>query len=159
VINLDRVCRGVIAIGASAGGVQVLGDLLAVLPADLPAVVGIVLHGNRFHEGRLTAVLGRRAALKVVEPGHAEALGPGAAYLAPRDQHLTFVDGAAGLDRGPREHGTRPAIDPLFRSAAAGFGRRVVGVLLTGYGGDGVTGLVARDMAVEAAGPTGCRPV
>jgi two-component system chemotaxis response regulator CheB len=63
-----------------------------------------------------------------------------AVYVAPRDQHMLFDDGCVRLSRGAREHHTRPAIDPLFRSAAERYGQRVVGVLLSGMGSDGVSG-------------------
>jgi two-component system chemotaxis response regulator CheB len=140
--------RDVVTIGASAGGVQAIMRVLAKLPGDLPTIVGVVLHRSPYHETQLAAVLGRHAALPVLEPAEGDVLKPGAVYIAPRDQHLRFEDGRARLSRGPREHLTRPAIDPLFRSAAAEFGARVVGVLLTGYGGDGVPGLIA----IKAAG-------
>ena len=134
--------RDVFTLGASAGGVQALIYLLSKLPSDLPATIGVVLHRTPYHETRLAWVLGRQATLKVVEPDDGETLQRGVVYVAPRDQHLLFDDGCARLSRGPREHLTRPAIDPLFRSAAAAFGPRVAGVLLTGYGGDGVPGLI-----------------
>jgi len=140
--------RDVIVIGASAGGVQAIMRLLAKLPADFPAIVGIVLHRSPYHETQLAVVLGRHSALRVYEPSEGDVLERGVVYIAPRDQHLLLADGRAHLSRGPREHLTRPAIDPLFRSAAAEFGARVVGVLLTGYGGDGVPGLIA----IKAAG-------
>jgi two-component system chemotaxis response regulator CheB len=116
--------------------------LLSQLPSELPATIGIVLHRTPYHETRLPAVLGRHAAMKVLEPDDGESLQRAVVYVAPRDQHLLFEDGVARLSRGPREHRTRPAIDPLFRSAAASYGSRVAGVLLTGYGGDGVSGLI-----------------
>jgi two-component system chemotaxis response regulator CheB len=72
----------------------------------------------------------------------------GTIYLAPRDRHLLFEAGHLRLDGGPREHHTRPAVDPLFVSAAQAFGPRVVGVVLTGTGDDGVHGLIA----IKAAG-------
>jgi len=147
-IDRNARARDVITVGASAGGVQALTQLLAKLPAGLPAIVGVVLHRSPHIESRLPFVLGRRAAIKVVEPASGDLLEQGVAYVPPRDQHLIFQDGRAYLSRGPREHLTRPAIDPLFRSAAAAFGPRVVGVLLTGYGGDGVPGLIS----IKAAG-------
>ena len=134
--------RDVIVVGASAGGVQALMRLLSELPADLQAIVGIVLHRSPYHETRLPWVLGRDSRLKVIEPLDETLLEPGTVYVAPRDQHLLFEKGRARLSRGPREHRTRPAVDPLFRSAAAAYGPRVVGVLLTGFGGDGVPGLI-----------------
>jgi two-component system chemotaxis response regulator CheB len=146
--NTSGQPRDVIVIGASAGGVQALMFLLSRLPRGLPATVGVVLHRAPYHETKLPAVLGRDAALRVLEPEDGAILEPGVVYVAPRDQHLLFERGAARLSRGPREHMTRPAVDPLFRSAAAEFGARVAGVLLTGYGGDGVPGLIA----IKAAG-------
>ena len=107
-----------------------------------------MLHRSPHIESQLPFVLGRHAALKVVEPASGDLLEQGVVYVAARDQHLIFQDGRALLSRGPREHLTRPAIDPLFRSAAAEFGPRVTGVLLTGYGGDGVPGLIS----IKAAG-------
>ena len=142
-INAQRVKRDVIVLGASAGGVQPLKDLLQLLPPDLPAIVAIVLHRSPYHETRLPMVLGRHALLSVLEPADRDPVLSGAVYVAPRDQHMLFTDGVVRLNRGPREHHTRPAIDPLFRSAAEAYGPRVVGVLLSGMGSDGVSGLIA----------------
>jgi two-component system chemotaxis response regulator CheB len=105
-------------------------------------VVAIVLHRSPFHATQLPAVLGRRAQLTVTEPGDGAPIERSVVYVAPRDQHMVMDDGVVRLDRGPKQHRTRPAIDPLFQSAAAAYGPRVVGVLLTGMGGDGVTGLI-----------------
>src|SRR5207237_1133332 len=122
---------------------EVLLDLLGHLPRDLPAAVAVVLHRAAVHESRLAAVFGRRSRLPVVEPEHGAPVEHGRVYLAPRDHHL-LVDGQVFLlDHGPKQHYTRPALDPLFRSAAASFGPRAVGVILSGSGGDGVAGLIA----------------
>jgi two-component system chemotaxis response regulator CheB len=147
-LNIDAKVRDVVVIGASAGGVQALMFLLSKMPADLRAIIGVVLHRTPYHETKLPFVLGRNAAVRVLEPDDCALLEPGVVYVAPRDQHLVFEKDRARLNRGPREHMTRPAVDPLFRSAAAAFGSRVAGVLLTGYGGDGVPGLIA----IKAAG-------
>jgi two-component system chemotaxis response regulator CheB len=112
------------------------------MPGDLPAVVGIVLHRTPYHETQLPLVLGRHSALRTIEPDDGAELERRVVYVAPRDQHLLFEKDRARLSRGPREHMTRPAIDPLFRSAAKAYGPRVVGVLLTGFGGDGVPGMI-----------------
>jgi two-component system chemotaxis response regulator CheB len=143
VINATGIQRDIIVIGASAGGVQPLITLLELLPGDLQATLAIVLHRSRFHEGRLPWVLGRHTPLRVMEPADGTPVRPRFVYVAPRDQHLVFDDGLVRLHGGPPEHRTRPAVDPLFRSAAARYGHRVVGVLLSGNGGDGVSGLIA----------------
>ena len=142
-INAGRVKRDVIVIGGSAGSIQPLIDLLQRLPPDLPATVGIVLHRSPYYESQLPSVLGSRAMLSVLEPADGDPVLSGAVYVAPRDQHLVFEDGIVRLNRAAREHHTRPAVDPLFRSAAARYGERVVGVLLSGMGADGVSGLIA----------------
>src|SRR4030095_265263 len=92
--------RDVITVGASAGGVQALMQLMAKLPAGLPAINGGVLHRSPHVESRLPFVLGRHAAIKVVEPASGDLLEQGVAYVPPRDQHLIFHDGRADLSRG-----------------------------------------------------------
>jgi two-component system chemotaxis response regulator CheB len=87
----------------------------------------------------------------VIEPETGSPLNQGAIYLAPPDHHLLFEHGGIAVQRGPKEHNTRPAIDPLFRSAAAAYRERVVGMLLTGCGDDGVSGLIA---VAQASGVT-----
>ena len=142
-INSEGIKRDVIVIGASAGGVMALKELFKAFPAGMPAAVGVVLHRS-VAPGELAQVLGRRAALPVIEPGGPTAMKPAHIYLAPPDHHLLFEAGRRVIiQRGPKEHSTRPAIDPLFRSAAAAYGARVVGLLLTGAGEDGVSGLIA----------------
>lgn len=140
--NVDGVKRDVIVIGASAGGVVALAELFSALPAGLPASIGVVLHRSTT-PGELANVLGRRSTLPVIEPKDATPLEQGVIYLAPPDHHLLFEHNGVALQRGPKEHSTRPAIDPLFRSAALHFGKRVAGMLLTGSGEDGVSGLIA----------------
>jgi len=145
-INAARLPRDIITIGASAGGVEALVSLLEGLPATLPASLAVVLHrspNGTGYQTRLPQVLGRRSALLVMEPEEGEPLVRGAAYIAPRDHHMVLADHSLSLNRGPKEHRTRPAIDPLFRSAAVLYGPRVVGVLLSGMGADGVSGLIA----------------
>ncbi len=140
--------RDLIVIGTSAGGVQALRQLFGALPGDLPAAVAVVIHRSPFAGSMLADVLDRSTVLSVSEPAHEERFETGRIYLAPRDHHLIVSDGHFLLTRGPKEHYTRPAVDPLFRSAAESAGRRVIGVVLTGSGGDGVIGLIA----IKAAG-------
>ncbi|HKT34283.1 MAG TPA: chemotaxis protein CheB [Nitrospira sp.] len=149
-INGEKTKRDVIVIGASAGGVMALSNLFASLAPDLPATLGVVLHRSAA-PGELAHVLGRRSALPVIEPQGIAPLKPGVIYLAPPDHHLLFEDHQVAIQRGPKEHSARPAIDPLFRSAAASFGKRAIGILLTGCGEDGVSGLIAIS---EASGVT-----
>jgi two-component system chemotaxis response regulator CheB len=141
-INVELTARDVIVVGASAGGVQALIGLLERLPASLPAAVAVVLHRSPFHETRLPWILRRRTKLLVSEAEEGDPIVQGTVLIAPRDHHLLFEDGIVRLDHGPKEHRTRPAIDPLFRTAAKAYGARVVGVLLSGMGGDGVSGLI-----------------
>src|SRR5262245_16393715 len=135
--------RDVIVIGASAGGVEAVRTLLAGLPADVDAAVAITLHRSpTFFLSELPEVLGRASPLKVREPVHGEPFLPGRVYLAPQDVHMTIARGRLELDRGPKQHHSRPAIDPLFESAGECYGKRVIGIILTGNLSDGVTGLV-----------------
>jgi two-component system chemotaxis response regulator CheB len=142
-VNTDRIPRDVIVIGASAGGVEALSTLFEALDSGLPAIVGTALHRHPVFNLNLAKVLGRRAAIRMREPDHDEPMTSATIYLAPRDHHMVFLDGRVGLNRGPKEHFTRPAIDPLFISASEVYGPRVVGVLLSGGGSDGVAGLIA----------------
>jgi two-component system, chemotaxis family, protein-glutamate methylesterase/glutaminase len=141
-INHERIKRDIIVIGASAGGVQALQQLFAGFPAQMPAAVGVVLHRG-VQPSRLAEVLGRQSVLPVKEPNRTQPIQQGNIYLAPPDHHLLFEPSRVIVQRGPREHSTRPAVDPLFRSAAQAYGPRVVGLVLTGCGEDGVSGLIA----------------
>lgn len=147
-INPQRIVRDVVVIGASAGGIQAVTELLARLPADLPAFIGIVIHRGDRSRADWSDVLGRNARMRVVEPADGDALTCGTVYIAPGDCHMRFEHGRVALDGGAKEHHTRPAVDPLFRSAALAYGNRVVAIVLTGGGHDGMLGLVA----VEGAG-------
>jgi len=140
-LNSEGIKRDVVVIGASAGGVAALTELFAALPPDTPAAIGVVLHRSTNPSG-LAEVLGRHSHLPVIEPDNHNQLRHGIIYLAPPDQHLLFNGDGVVVRRGPKEHSTRPAIDPLFRSAAETYGERVLGVQLTGCGEDGVSGLL-----------------
>jgi len=141
-INSEKMVRDVIVVGASAGGFHAVIDLLARLPAELPAFIGIVIHRGAASTSNWSTSLGRKTKLTVVEPANGDRLKRGVVYIAPGDCHMTFESGRIHLDGEPKEHYTRPAVDPLFGSAARAYGPRVVGVVLSGGGHDGMLGLL-----------------
>jgi two-component system chemotaxis response regulator CheB len=133
--------RDVVVVGGSAGAVETLGDVLVHLPPDFEAAIAVTLHRPASVVSSMVRVFARRSALPVVEPEQGQNFLPGRIYLAPPDRHMTVFDGTIQLNRQPPQHYCRPAIDPLFRSAANSYGRRVIGVLLTVNLSDGVSGL------------------
>ncbi|MFG1996213.1 chemotaxis protein CheB [Actinoplanes sp. NPDC048988] len=137
-VNLHR---DVVAVGASAGGVEALRSLVAGLPPDYPGVLLIVLHVARSAPSALPAILDRSGPLPAGAAADGEALRPGHIYVASSDHHLLLLDGRLRLTRGPAENGHRPAIDPLFRSVARAAGPRAAGVVLSGWRDDGASGL------------------
>jgi two-component system chemotaxis response regulator CheB len=137
------VTRDVIAIGTSAGGIEALRAIASGLPADLPASVLIVIHIPSRSPGLLPQILSRAGPLFAAHATDGERLRHGRIYVAPAGFHMLLEDGTIRLVAGPRENLHRPAIDPLFRSAAVARGRRVIGVVLTGALDDGTAGLRA----------------
>jgi len=133
----------IVVVGASAGGVQALVSLAKGLPADLQAPVVVVLHVPAAVPSALPAILARSGPLDARHARDGEALEPGTIYVAPPDLHLLVAEGTASLVRGPRESGHRPAIDPLFRSAAREFGPGTIAVVLSGSRDDGAAGVAA----------------
>lgn len=142
-MNPDAARRDVVVVGASAGGVRLLQEVFAQLDPGLRAAILVVIHRPPAERSELARVLGRRSALEVREPTDGEAVVPGTIYLAPPDHHMRLQRQRVRLDRGPKEHHTRPAIDPLFVSAAQWAGLRAIGVLASGNLSDGVAGLIA----------------
>ena len=138
-----RLTHDIIVIGASMGGVEALSQLVAQLPPRLAASVFIVLHVSPDSRSLLPEILSRMGPLPAVHPVDHEPLEHGRIYVAPNDHHLLVEPGHVRVVRGPMENGHRPAVDPLFRSAARAYGARVVGVVLTGALSDGTAGLVA----------------
>lgn len=135
--------RGVVAVGASAGGVEALMCLAAGLPRDLPYSMLVVLHVPPGAPSVLASIIDRHGPLPASTASDGVALEPGRIYVAAPDHHLIVVNESIVLSRGPTENGHRPAINALFRSVALAFGNRAVGVLLSGVLDDGVLGLSA----------------
>ena len=133
----------IIVIGASAGGHSALASLLAQLPFGFQAAVFIVVHRSAELPCRLAEVLDRASFLPVKLAENGDDVRHGRVLVAPPDHHLLLRPGHVQLSRGEREHGCRPAVDPLFRSAATAFASRVVGIVLSGGGDDGAEGLLA----------------
>jgi two-component system, chemotaxis family, protein-glutamate methylesterase/glutaminase len=133
--------RDIVVIGASAGGIDALGDLLAHVPTDLPAAIFAVVHISPDGGSLLPKVLGRRIAWPVAYGVDGEAVVSGRVYIAPPDHHLLIKPARVRVVRGPRENRFRPAVDPMFRTAAESYGPRVIGVVLSGALDDGTHGL------------------
>lgn len=136
----NATASSIIVIGASTGGLAALRTLVCGLPAELPAAVCVVQHIDG-HASHLAGLLDAAGPLSATEAKNAEPLMSGRIYVARPDHHLTVVGRRLSLSRGPRENFARPAVDPLFRSAAEAFGANTIGVVLTGNLSDGAAGL------------------
>ena len=142
--------KDIIVVGSSAGGVNALCQLCSTLPADLPAAIFITQHLSPSAKSVLPQLLERSGPLPAVNPVDGQSFERGHIYVAPPDHHLLVRQDRVLVRRGPYENRTRPAINPLFRSAAMAYGGRVIGVVLTGLLDDGTEGLIA----IKAAGGT-----
>jgi two-component system, chemotaxis family, protein-glutamate methylesterase/glutaminase len=140
-MTAEPAAHDVVVIGASAGGVEALISLVEALPADLPAAVFVVLHVAPSATSVLADILDRAGPLPAAQARDGDAIVAGRILVAPPDRHLVLMPTGVLLDHGPKENGHRPGIDPLFRSAAALFGGRVIGVVLSGTRDDGAAGL------------------
>ncbi|MBV9330215.1 MAG: chemotaxis protein CheB, partial [Alphaproteobacteria bacterium] len=130
----------IVVIGASQGGVEALHGLVERLPGDFAAPILVVIHVGA-GPSILPSILNDIGRLNASHVKNGDAIRPGHIHVAPPDHHLIVVDGRLELSRGPRENWTRPAIDPLFRSAAEAYGADVIGVILSGGMNDGTAGL------------------
>lgn len=139
----------IIVIGASAGGVEAIRTVVSALPPDIDASIFVTLHIGS-HRSTLPWLLARAGRLPAIHPQNGEPIARGHIYVAPPDHHMLVEVGHVRLTKGPRENWARPAIDPLFRSAAQAYGVNVIGVILTGGLNDGTAGL----FEVKAKGGT-----
>ena len=142
--RLRRVSPAVIAVGASAGALEALRDLLPPLPREFPVPIVVVVHVPPDRESGLPAVLARECRVAVVEAEDKMPLAAGQVAFAPPDYHLLIeAHGALALSADAAIQFSRPSIDVLFESAADAFGPRVLGILLSGANSDGARGLAA----------------
>ncbi|PWC33995.1 chemotaxis protein CheB [Azospirillum sp. TSO35-2] len=135
--------RDIVVIGTSAGGVSALTRLFSAMPQDCAPTVFVVMHITPTARSLLPRLLQRVGWLPAFHPTDGEPIRPGHIHVAPPDHHLLVLRDRVLIRRGPRENRTRPAVDPLFRSAGVAFGSRVVGVVLSGTLDDGASGLRA----------------
>jgi two-component system chemotaxis response regulator CheB len=142
--------KDIVVIGGSAGSHSAIRQIIADLPAGLQASIFIATHMPTNSAGYLSEVLELASHLRISRAIDGQPIEPGCVYVAVPDHHLLVIDGTVRLGNGPRENMTRPAIDPLFRSAALSYGPRVIGVILSGMLNDGASGI----RAVKACGGT-----
>ena len=140
----------VVAIGASAGGVEALHAVAAALPADFPVPILIVQHMDPRHKSLLAGLLGRRCRLRVKQAANDEEMRGGTIYIAQPDMHLIVRAGRLVLTDTKQVHFSRPSIDLLLQSVADTYGDRAIGVILSGSGVDGADGI----RAIKAKGGT-----
>lgn len=134
--------RDIVVLGCSAGGLEALLKIVERLPERLPASLFIVQHTSPDSPGYLAGILEQRCSLPTTNPYDGEIFAQGRIYVAPPDHHILLEpENVVRVVKGPRENRSRPAIDPLFRSAALNYGERVIGVVLSGMLDDGVAGL------------------
>jgi two-component system chemotaxis response regulator CheB len=135
--------RDIVVIGASAGGIPAISQLVSEIPADLPAAVFIVVHMGPGASSRLPEVLTRHGPLRATHAIHGEQIQRGRIYVAPPDNHLVVRAGYMQVVRSARENNQRPSVDTLFRTASNAYGPRVIGVVLSGYLDCGTAGLLS----------------
>ena len=135
--------RDIVVVGSSMGGIEALSSMARQLPEDLPAAVLVVQHTSPESPGVLADILNMKGAMTAVMAKDGMALENGRIYVAPPNRHLLVTSTGVRVSFGPRENRSRPAIDPLFRTAAVNYRNRVIGVVLTGLLGDGAAGLLA----------------
>lgn len=133
--------KDIIVIGASAGGIEPIRTILGSLPREFPASIFVVVHTSPDSPGVLNIIFDAAGPLPAVMAQNGARIQPGHVYVAPPDHHLLIEPGKMRLTRGPKENRFRPAVDPLFRSAAQTYGPRTVGIILSGGLDDGTSGL------------------
>src|ERR1700736_482016 len=146
--SLREPLPDIVVFGPSRGGVEAIRGIVAALPLSLQSTLFIVLHISPTHASLFPAVLSGAGPLPAEHGRNGTRIERGRIYVAPPDHHMTVGPiGFIRLDQGPKENHTRPAADPLFRSAASIYGSRVTGIILTGGGSDGTKGLIAIEQA------------
>jgi two-component system chemotaxis response regulator CheB len=142
--NMSESIFDIVTIGASAGGIEALKNLLSQLPRDFPVPIALVVHRSPRPQDILALVLNRSSNLPVQLASDGELMKAGVVYVAPADFHLTITaPNTLSFRNGSSIRHTRSAIDPLFTSAAEVYGRKLIAVVLTGGGTNGVRGVVA----------------
>jgi two-component system chemotaxis response regulator CheB len=131
----------VIVLGASAGGVESLREVVNGLPEKLAAAVFVVLHIPPYQQSSLPDILNFSGSLPAAHPENGDRIKAGHIYVAPPDHHLLIESGRIVVSKGPKENRFRPSIDALFRSAAYSYGSKAIGVVLSGALDDGTSGL------------------
>ncbi|MFN7990246.1 MAG: chemotaxis-specific protein-glutamate methyltransferase CheB [Thermoanaerobaculia bacterium] len=161
--GLPRTDVEAVCIGASTGGPAALGTILGRLPAGFPFPIAIVQHMPMGFTAAFAERLNQSSRLEVREARGGEAFLPGWAFLAPAGQHLVFEEGPDGvrveLSAEPAGGSHVPSVDVLLAAAARTFGRRAIGIVLTGMGSDGREGakaLVASGGTVVAESEESC---
>jgi two-component system chemotaxis response regulator CheB len=134
----------IVAMAASAGGLNALSHVLGALASDFPVAIVVVQHLDRRHRSLMASILARRTPLTVTQAAHGQRTAPGAVYLAPPDHHLLVdASGVLTLTHTELVHFVRPSADLLFESTAASFRSGAIAVVLSGSGSDGSMGVKA----------------
>ncbi|MEA5505314.1 chemotaxis protein CheB [Halotia wernerae UHCC 0503] len=134
----------IVALAASAGGLNALAEVLSTLPAEFTAAIAVVQHLAPQHRSLMADILSRRTALNVKQAQEGDSLTPGTVYIAPPDRHLLVNgDGTLSLSQSELVHFLRPSADLLFESMAGSYKDRAIAVVLTGTGSDGAMGVEA----------------
>ena len=143
-VSAEQSAFEIVAVAASAGGLNAVGRVLESLPRDFAASVVIVQHLDPRHRSLMADILSRRTSLSVKEASNAEFLQVGAVYIAPPNYHLLVnSDRSLSLTSTELVHFVRPSADLLFESVAASFKDRAIAVVLSGSGSDGAMGVKA----------------
>lgn len=133
--------RNIVVIGASAGGFEALKKIIKNIPSDFSPSVFIVWHMSPDVRGILPEIFNKLNSIHAANACDREPIMPNRIYVAPPDHHLLLEDGHVRVTHGPKENRFRPAVDPLFRSAAYAYGNQVIGIILSGGLDDGTAGL------------------